>query len=158
MGNVGEGSDQSVQENSSFCPQVTAGLSFQKAARAPVLAWELGELLSAALSPWRWGSLKGEHFGLAATHACFAGTDGRPHAGPCLLFGEMALFQCGSQQANSIQNWPQEQWLFLWERLQNAPFLLPEALAVTYCGLLKGREQAGVFTCFQAHGRCSIQI
>lgn len=100
MGNVGGGSDQPVQENSSFCPQVIAGLSFQKAARAPVLAWELGELLSAVLSPWKWGFLRGESFGLAATHACFAGTDGRPHAGPCLLFGEMALFQRGSQQAN----------------------------------------------------------
>lgn len=38
MGNVGEGSDQPVQENSSFCPRVIAGLSFQEAARAPVLA------------------------------------------------------------------------------------------------------------------------
>lgn len=47
MGNAEEGSDQPVQENSSFCPQVIAGLSFQKTAQAPVLAWELGELLSA---------------------------------------------------------------------------------------------------------------
>lgn len=44
MGNVGEGSEQPVQENSSFCPQDIAGLSFRK---APAMAWELGELLSA---------------------------------------------------------------------------------------------------------------
>lgn len=78
---------------SGSCPAVGVG-------RAPLsLGCESQPRAQAALSPWMGFSWR-RALWACCPHACFPGTEGRLHAGPCLLFGEMALFKRGSQQAN----------------------------------------------------------